>query len=145
MGRVAPTRACHGAVPPSHRSAPPRAGQSRRGCARPMRARGIRLEHGPDRAAARGRAQAWLDARDAAGDEGMVRFRYLVAMVARRAGLPREVGRAGRGGRRRVSFVDPVGGATYAVVDPGLRSDEAPLLDATAWVLFGGADPRADG
>src|SRR5262245_10441119 len=56
------------------------------------------------RAAARDQAVGWLEALEGATGESTVRFRYLVAMVAARAGVLDEVGRAARGGRQVVTL-----------------------------------------
>src|SRR3954449_13243788 len=94
----------------------------------------------PDGAAARKLAADWLAALEGADDEVATRFRYLLARVAERAGILQATGRSTRGGRRLVSFSDPLDGRVYEVVDPGLGTAEERLVDATEWILFGGRD-----
>src|SRR4051812_49234367 len=89
------------------------------------------------RAAGRELVAGWLLALEGADEEVAVRFRYLVARAAERAGLLRAALRATVGGRARVCFAGPSDGGLYAVEDPALGGAEARLVEATAWVLLG--------
>src|SRR3954470_9206169 len=91
--------------------------------------------------AARALAVGWLEALEGAEAESAVRFRYLVALAAERAGILRRVAEVPRDGDRVVVLAEPLGGATYEVADPRLGEAEGALVDGTEWALFGGATP----
>ena len=101
------------------------------------------MDEDPIYAAARARAAGWLEAFRGDDAPAAVQFRYLVAMVAERAGLLVRVGEERRGAHRVVLLADPLRGQTHAVTDPDLGGAEAALVDGTEWVVFGGVDPLA--
>src|SRR3954468_25112588 len=101
------------------------------------------VDENPVYVAARERAAGWLEAFRGDDAPSAVQFRYLVAMVAERAGILHRVGVERRGAHRVVILADPPRGQTYAVTDPALGAGEDALVDGTEWVLCGGVAPRA--
>src|SRR3954471_5001661 len=101
------------------------------------------MEENPAYAAARARALGWLEAFRGDDAPAAVQFRYLVALVAERAGILHRVGVERRGAHRVVILADPPRGQTYAVTDPALGAGEDARVDGTEGVVFGGVDPLA--
>src|SRR3954468_5145697 len=99
------------------------------------------VDENPVYVAARERAAGWLEAFRGDDAPAAVQFRYLVAMVAERAGILPRVGEEWRGAHCVVLLADPLRGETYAVTDPALGAAEDALVDGTEWVVFGRVDP----